>query len=126
MNRKKLDDCPFSTRLLNFFRGLLLNGEDVIYIDQLIQFTASELLEKRYIGIKGIREIRKVLASEGYSLKGDILFDSEAEKKLIQDMPKMINEISGSLRELERKISWIRDALDQLHCNMQPIEKEKW
>ena len=82
--------------------------------------SAEELREKyRGLGNHTIREIRILLANYGMNLKGDILCNSEDEKKLILDMPKTISEIMHVLRDVERRISFLSDKLDRIKANMQ-------
>jgi hypothetical protein len=114
-------DAPFSPRTL----GCLNRSgcwDKIEYLDELVLYSAEDLLQRPSVGRFTIREVRKVLATYGLALRGDMLLDSEAEKKLIQAMPETIREIINSLRDLERKIKHMTNALDQLHCNMQPLK----
>lgn len=111
----RVDDLGFPNRLLSIFYE-----NSITYVDELTTFTSLDILQWRKVSRGTLRDIRKILAGYGYSLKDDMLFDTESEKKIIQDMPNHINEISHSLRELERKIRWISKQLDELHCNMMP------
>jgi Bacterial RNA polymerase, alpha chain C terminal domain len=115
----RIESLPFTVRTTN-----ALYYQDIKCISHLTSKTAEELLQGRNFGLYSLREVRKVLASCGFSLKGDILFDTEAEKRLVQDLPKTIKDIELVLRDLERKIRNIALQLDQLHCNMQPLDKQ--
>ena len=119
--RISLDTCNISVRTLNVLR--FGSFREIEFLDDLTLFTSEELLEKRNLGSHCLREIRKILACHGMKLKNDILCDSESEKKLIQDMPKLLREIQHELREMDRRIKWIGKTLDELHCNMEPIKR---
>lgn len=122
--RIKIYEAPFTVRTSNVINKIYSNitNERIEFLDQLQEFTAEEIVSKRNIARISLREIRKVLASYGMALKGDILCDSEAEKKLIQDMPNQLKEMENILRDLQRRITHLSDHLDQLYCNMQPLK----
>lgn len=113
-----IDDCSLTVRLENLLRHL-----GIYYLNDLEEITAHELLKYRSVGRRTLLDIRKMLASYGLRLKGDYLADSEAEKKLIQDLPKTIDEMVHSLNDLSRKVNFLCKKLDELHCNMQPLNK---
>ena len=120
MNRIKINEIN-ENPYLNIKLETLLLCKD--YLDEWSNVTAQEVLEYRNVGKKTLRELRKFLAMYGITLKGDIVFDNEAEKKLIMDMPTHIKEMESLLREVDRRLRWVTLKLDELHCNMLPNDK---
>lgn len=116
--RIRIDECNISMRTLNALEGLRFE-----YLDEIAEKTAEELVQFRNFGNHSLRLTRKLLAFYGMSLKGDFLANSEEEKRLIQDMPKTILELKWSLMEIEKRVKCITDQLDQLHANMQPLDR---
>lgn len=119
--RIRIDEANMSVRSMNV---LYRYGYNFTYLDELKEITSEDLMSHRNVGRATLREIRKVLSIYGMALKNDILCDTDAEKRLIQDLPRQIKEIEYILRDIERRVRWISDLLDQLHCNMQPLEKK--
>jgi len=62
---RKVDDLEWSVRTRN-----CLNNDYIIYIGDLILKPAPELLRIPNLGLKGIDEIKEVLATMGLYLKG--------------------------------------------------------
>lgn len=82
MQRILLEEAPFSVRASSVLKLVKLeNGTPIEFLDQLNKITALDLMENRNFGLKTLREVRRVLAMYGLSLRGDMVLDSEAEKK---------------------------------------------
>lgn len=101
----------------------VLNFLNIKYLDELQNKTASELMQCPSFGTKSLRDVRKTLAKYGYALKGDLLCESEEEKRMIQNLPHTIKRIQNSLSNLADEINKISFQLDALHCNIKPFEK---
>lgn len=113
-----IDDAPFTIRAINAIRRLSIN-----YLDEICHFTGLELLAHSQFGKHTLREVRKVLAMYGLALRGDIICDSESDKKLIQEIPNTLRTIEWDIKKICERLNHICDELDQLHTNMQPLER---
>lgn len=120
MNEQRIliDNAPFTKRAVNALHRLSVN-----YLDEVCQFTALELLGRSQFGKHTLREARKVLAMYGLSLRGDIICDSEGDKKLIQEIPNTLRNIEWDIKKICERLKYVADQLDQLHANMQPINR---
>ncbi len=93
------------------------------FLDEWSTVTAEEVLSMRNVGKKSLRELRKFLAMYGICLKDDIIFDQEADKKLLVDVPNQIKEMTNLIRDVERRLRLLTCKLEELHCNMLPNDK---
>lgn len=113
--RISIDVLDLSIRCHNF-----LNCRGILFIDELENKTAHEILDFSGCGLKTLREIRKELAKYGTCLKNDYVANTENEKKFIENIPVLIREIQMEVGDLSQKIKWLYAQLDQLHLDMQP------
>lgn len=118
MDRIAIDTLEISYRVSN-----TLAIYNILFIDELEKITAQELAEFRNIGLHTIREIRKALARYGTCLKGDYIANSDNEKRLIEDIPRIIKQIQNEVGELNKRISSLYLTLDKLHLDMSPKSK---
>lgn len=119
-----MEKTPISHLNLSVRTYRVLKSLNVEYLDQLTEKTASELMDFRNFGAYSLREVRKVLANRGLCLKHDYIASTENEKLLIQDMPRLISDLVTQTHRLIKEINFIKYKLDQLHFDMQPIEKK--
>ncbi len=98
----------------------VLDSVGILFIDELEQKTAADLLGCRGFGLKCLREIRKELARYGTSLKHDYVANTENEKKLIESLPTLIGEMAEQMRDFHKQARNLYLILDQLHFDMKP------
>ncbi len=117
--RISIDVLDLTIRCQNF-----LNYIVILFIDELENKTAHEILDFSGCGLKTLREIRKELAKYGTCLKDDYIANTENEKKFIENIPILIRDIQIEVGDLSKKINWLYTQLDKLHLDMQPKKRK--
>lgn len=118
--RINISDMALDIRARNF-----LERNDLIYVDELEKITAAQLASFRGCGKLTLRNIRKAMAFYGKCLSGDYIATTEAEHRVIQNIPNLIQKIQWEVSRLRVQIDHLYDTLDQLHLNMVPRNDSK-
>lgn len=119
----EIDDIGFSNRTHNFFID-----QKIISLNQLLNLSAGNLRRENGCTHSVLNDIRRKLAFHNLALFGDVLVINSSSLILSRDIPKMLESICQSVRDLNYVIRETQNRISDLEeqiCKIIAAEQYK-